>query len=48
MNFFDTSDLNDNEIYLSLIKTGEGIPKKGWVPGYSFDICLLDGTKIGF
>ena len=48
MHFYDTSDLKDNEIYLSLIKSGEAIPEKGWVPSYSFDICLLDGTKIGF
>ena len=23
------------------------MPEKRWVPGYYFDICLLDGTKIG-
>ena len=48
MQFFDTSNLKDNEIYLSLTGTYEEIPEKKWVPSYSFDICLLDGTKIGF
>lgn len=48
MIFFDTNDLKDNEIYLYLTGTSKEIPKKKWVPSYSFDICLLDGTKIGF
>ena len=39
---------NDNEIYLSLTGTYEAIPEKGRVPSYSFNICLLDGTKVGF
>lgn len=45
--FFDTSDLRDGEIFLRLERTGEAVPEKRWVPGYYFDICLLDGTKIG-
>ena len=45
--FFDTSDLRDGEIFLRLERTGETAPEKRWVPSYYFDICLLDGTKIG-
>jgi tagatose 1,6-diphosphate aldolase len=48
MEFFNTNDLRDNEIYLALIATHEAIPEKKWVASYSFNICLLDGTKIGF
>ena len=48
MLFYDTNDLKDNEIYLSLTKTAEAIPEKKWVPSYFFDICLSDGTKVGF
>ena len=47
MIFYDTSDLKNDEIYLSLTATGEAIPEDTWVPGYTFDICLSDGTKVG-
>ena len=47
MFFFDTNDLKTSEIYLSLVGTYEADIKKSWVPSYRFDICLLDGTKIG-
>lgn len=48
MIFYDTNDLKTSEIYLSLIKTHEADIERKWVPSYQFDICLLDGTKIGF
>jgi len=48
MYFYDTNDLKDKEIYLSLTGTYEAIPDKGYVPSYSFDICILDGAKVGF
>ena len=48
MIFFETDDLRNDKIYLSLTGTGEAVPERKWVPGYSFDICLTDGTKIGF
>ncbi len=48
MIFFDISDLKDGEIYLCLKGTYEANPERKWVPYYSFDICLKDGTKIGF
>ena len=46
--FLDVSDLRDGEILLRLERTGEAQPEKHWVPGYYFDICLPDGTKIGY
>lgn len=46
--FFDTVFLKTDEIYLKLIKTSNGNPKKNWVPAYHFKICLLqDGTEVG-
>ena len=45
--FYNTENLKDNEIYLSLRKTCDAQPEKAWLPAYYFDICLLDGTKIG-
>ena len=46
--FCDVSDLKTEEIFLRLVKTGEAKPEKQWVPAYYFDICLTDGTKIGY
>ena len=46
--FYDVSDLKTEEIFLKLVKTCDAQPEKQWVPGYYFDICLLDGTKIGY
>ncbi len=46
--FYDTGDLRDGEIFLRLKETMEAQPEKRWVPGYKFDICLLDGTAIGY
>lgn len=45
--FYDTQDLKDNDIYLRLNKTCEEQPEKKWLPAYYFDICLLDGEKVG-
>ncbi len=45
--FFDTSDLCDGEILLSLSRTAEAQPQKQWLPAYYFDICRTDGTKVG-
>lgn len=36
--FLNTSDLKDQEIYLSLYKTADGNRDKGYVPAYYFDI----------
>ena len=46
--FYDTSDLRTEEIFLRLDKTCDAQPEKQWVPAYYFDICLPDGTKIGY
>ena len=45
--FYDISDLKTQEICLQLEKTCEAQTEKKWLPAYYFDICLLDGTKIG-
>ena len=45
--FYDTGDLQDEEIRLELERTCEGMPEKNWVPAYYFGICLRDGTRIG-
>ena len=45
--FLPVDDLRDEEIFLSLNHTSEAKPEKQFVPAYHFDICLLDGTKIG-
>lgn len=47
MEFFDTSDLKSDEIFLRLTKTCDAQPEKRWLPVYYFDICLPDGEKIG-
>ena len=47
MEFYDTSDLKDEEIFLRLRETVDEQPERRWVPAYCFDICLPDGTKIG-
>lgn len=45
--FLATNDLKDNEIVLRLIKTCKAQKEKRWLPAYYFDICLLNGNKIG-
>ncbi|HHX21149.1 MAG TPA: tagatose-bisphosphate aldolase, partial [Clostridiales bacterium] len=42
--FFDTSDLKNDEIALRLVQAKPEQPEKGYVPAYLFDICLPDGT----
>lgn len=46
--FYDVSDLKDEEIFLKLTRTCDAQPEKRWLPAYYFEICLLDGTPIGF
>lgn len=45
--FLDVSDLKTDVIFLRLVKTCDAQPEKQWVPTYYFDICLLDGQRIG-
>lgn len=40
-------DLHDSEIRLVLRETRAAVPEKNYVPAYSFDIELLDGTHVG-
>lgn len=46
--FYETDDLRDGEIFLRLTQTKEELPEKRWLPAYYFDICLPDGTKVGY
>ncbi len=46
--FYDTADLHDGEVMLRLTRTCEAQPEKQWVPAYHFDVCLMDGTPVGF
>ncbi|MBP3637317.1 MAG: GNAT family N-acetyltransferase [Clostridia bacterium] len=46
--FFDGDDLRDGEIFLRLKSTCEARPEKRWLPAYYFDICLVDGTSVGY
>ena len=46
--FYDVSDLKTDDIFLRLVRTCEAQPEKRWLPAYYFDICLPDGTKIGY
>lgn len=48
MEFLDTADLRDTEIFLRLRNTCQAQPAKNWLPAYYFDICLLNGQKIGY
>lgn len=45
--FLNTDDLRDDEIWLRLREAAPADPVKRYVPAYKFDICLLDGTKVG-
>lgn len=47
MTFYETDDLRNTEIYLRLRQTCDAQPEKRWLAAYYFEICLLDGTKIG-
>lgn len=46
--FYDVDDLRDGEIFLRLKSTCEAQPEKRWLPAYYFDICLMDGTPVGY
>ena len=46
--FYDVTDLKDGEIFLRLKSTCEAQPEKRWLPAYYFDICLMDGTPVGY
>ena len=46
--FYPVEDLRDDVICLQLDHTCEAQPEKRWLPAYYFNICLLDGTKIGY
>lgn len=46
--FLETKDLKEADIFLNITKTCEEEPAKRYLPAYHFDICLLDGTTIGF
>ena len=46
--FYDVKDLKDDEIFLKPTKTCEAQPEKRWLPAYYFEICLLDGRRVGF
>ena len=41
-------DLTDGEIQLVLKRACEADPEKQWLPAYYFDICLMDGTVVGY
>ena len=45
--FLPTDDLQDGEIMLRLHETKPAVPEKGYVPAYTFDICLISGEKVG-
>jgi predicted acetyltransferase len=47
MVFYPVDDLRDDMICLQLDHTCDARPEKRWLPAYYFNICLLDGTKIG-
>ena len=44
---FLSPNLHDDQIRLRLRETHEAVSDKGYVPAYSFDVELLDGTHIG-
>ena len=46
--FYPVEDLKDDVICLQLDYTCDAQPEKRWLPAYYFNICLLDGTKIGY
>lgn len=48
MEFLNTDNLKTNEICLKLDRICEANPEKQWVPAYYFNICLPDGTVIGY
>ncbi|MCR4622234.1 MAG: GNAT family N-acetyltransferase [Clostridiales bacterium] len=45
---FFREDLSDAEITLKLVRTSEGQPDRNYLPSYCFNICLADGTYLGY
>ena len=43
-----TDDLTDGVIRLELRSTCDANPERDWLPAYYFDICLMDGTNVGY
>ena len=43
----ENGDLCDQEIFLKLTRATEAQPEKRWLPACYFDICLLNGERIG-
>ena len=48
MEFYPVDDLRDDVMCLQLDHTCAAQPEKRWLPAYYFNICLLDGTKVGY
>ncbi|MBQ8160010.1 MAG: GNAT family N-acetyltransferase [Clostridia bacterium] len=48
MAFYPVDDLKDDVIFLRLNHTADARPEKRWLPAYYFDICQMDGTKVGY
>lgn len=46
--FYPVDDLKNEEILLKLSRTCDAQPEKRWLPAYYFDICFLNGEKIGY
>ena len=46
--FYEVDDLRDDDIFLKLIRTCDAQPEKRWLPAYYFEICLLDGQRVGY
>ena len=46
--FYEVDDLRDDEIFLKLKRTCDAQPEKRWLPAYYFEICLLDGQRVGY
>ena len=40
--------MKSDELFLQLDHTCDARPEKRWLPAYYFNICLPDGTKIGY
>ena len=47
MEFLDTAFLHDGELRLVLERASDADPARDFVPAYYFDVCRLDGTRVG-
>jgi len=45
--FYETKDLQNHELKLTLLEARPADPVRGLVPMYRFAICRLDGTAVG-